>query len=60
MNRGHSGEKIYTCKRDREKSLQYVEKTVERFSLVVYSYCLMDDHYHLLIETPEPNLSSAV
>ena len=60
MNRGNAGEKIFKGKRDREKFLEYVEKAVERFSLVIHSYCLMDNHYHLLIETPEPNLSSAV
>jgi REP element-mobilizing transposase RayT len=60
MNRGNAGEKIFAGKRDREKFLEYVEKAVERFSLVVHSYCLMDNHYHLLIETPESNLSSAV
>lgn len=60
MNRGNAGETIFKSKRDKEKFLEYLEKAVERFSLIVHTYCLMDNHYHLLIETPEPNLSVAV
>jgi REP element-mobilizing transposase RayT len=57
INRGNSLEKIFTSTRDYEKFLQYLEKAAERFALIIHTYCLMDNHYHLLIETPEPNLS---
>lgn len=60
VNRGNAGEKIFKSKRDREKFFEYIEKAVERFSIKVHTYCLMDNHYHLLIETPDPNLSKAV
>ena len=57
ISRGNSREKLYTSTRDYEKFLQYVEKASERFALIIHTYCLMGNHYHLLVETPEPNLS---
>ena len=32
----------------------------ERFGVRVYAYCLMPNHYHLLIGTPEGNVSRAI
>jgi REP element-mobilizing transposase RayT len=60
INRGNAGENIFKSKRDKVKFLEYLEKAVERFSIIIYTYCLMDNHYHMLMETPEPNLSVAV
>jgi REP element-mobilizing transposase RayT len=57
INRGHRREKLYTSTRDYEKFLQYLEKAAERFGIIIHTYCLMANHYHLLVETPEPNLS---
>ena len=57
ISRGIGREKIYTGTRDCEKFLQYLEKAAERFALIIHTYCLMGNHYHLLVETPEPNLS---
>jgi len=57
INRGNNQEKIYKNDRDREKFLEYLEKAAERFSIIIHTYCLMDNHYHLLVETPEANLS---
>ncbi len=60
INRGNAGGHIFKNKRDKEKFLKYLEKAVDRFSIVIHTYCLMDSHYHLLMETPVPNLSVAV
>ncbi|MGR3319202.1 MAG: transposase, partial [Candidatus Anammoxibacter sp.] len=38
----------------------YIGKVTERFSVVVHTYCIMSNHYHLLIETHEANLSAAI
>jgi len=57
ISRGNSREKLFTRTRDYEKFLQYLEKASERFALIIHTYCLMGNHYHLLVETPEPNLS---
>jgi len=37
-----------------------LETAVERFNIRIHSYVLMDNHYHLIVETPEANLSQAV
>ncbi|MBW1742575.1 MAG: transposase [Deltaproteobacteria bacterium] len=60
INRGNAGEDLFRSKRDREKFLEYFEKTVEQFSIKIHTYCLMTNHYHFLVETPEANLSRAV
>jgi REP element-mobilizing transposase RayT len=57
INRGNHREKIFKNSRDHEKFIQYLEKAAERFALIIHTYCLMSNHYHLLVETPEPNLS---
>jgi len=53
-------ENIFDTKRDKEKFLEHLEKSEERFSIVIHTYCLMTNHYHLLIETSESNLSTAI
>ncbi|MGA2151791.1 MAG: transposase, partial [Geobacteraceae bacterium] len=59
ISRGNSGEPIFKTGRDKEKFLEYVKRTHELFSLVIHTYCLMANHYHLLVETPQANLSSS-
>jgi REP element-mobilizing transposase RayT len=60
INRGNAGENLFKSKRDREKFLEYIEMAADRFSIVVHIYCLMNNHYHFLLETPHPNLSKAM
>jgi putative transposase len=60
INRGNAGEAIFTTERDRVRFLDYIAKAVDRFRIKVHTYCLMTNHYHFLIETPEANLSRAI
>jgi putative transposase len=60
MNRGNRSEDIFQSTYDREKFFDYLATIVERFSIKVHTYCLMTNHYHLLVETAEPNLSTAI
>ena len=60
INRGNAGEDIFISERDKEKFLDYLEKAVERYGIIIHAYCLLTNHYHLLIETPLPNLSQAI
>jgi len=60
INRGNSGENIFRGTRDREKFLDYLETAIERFSIKIHTYCLMTNHFHLLLETELPNLSQAI
>ena len=60
INRGNNQEKIFKNDRDREKFLEYLEKANERFSIIIHTYCLMSNHFHLLVGTPDANLSQAM
>ena len=60
IHRGNAGEAIFRSKRDREKFLEYLAKAVERFGIKIHTYCLMTTHYHILVKTPEANLSRAI
>ena len=60
INRGIYKDKIYLNDRDKEKFLEYLEKAAERFSVIFHGYCLMSNHYHLLIQTPDSNLSKTM
>src|SRR5512135_2237813 len=55
--RGNARKRIYKNDADREAFLETLRDVVKRFGWVCHAYCLMDNHYHLLIETPEGNLS---
>ena len=56
-SRGNARQDIFLIDPDRELFLKVLAATVERFGWVCHAYCLMTNHYHLLIETPEANLS---
>jgi len=56
-SRGNDREKIFFMDTDRKAFLELLSEVVDRFSWVCHAYCLMTNHYHLLIETPHANLS---
>jgi REP element-mobilizing transposase RayT len=58
--RGHNRERIFTDSRDYTHFQELVGAMRERFRVRVYAYCLMPNHYHLLISTPEANVSRAI
>ncbi len=55
--RGNERKNIFLDKKDFEKFLYYLNVVYERYRTIVYSFALLDNHYHLLIETPYANLS---
>lgn len=55
--RGNARTAIYHDEADRKVFLTTLGETVTRFGWRCHAYCLMDNHYHLLVETPEANLS---
>ena len=55
--RGDRQENIYDTDDDREMFLDILDWTIKRSHWLCYAYCLMSNHYHLLIETPQSNLS---
>jgi len=54
--RGDGQEAIYEDDDDRRMFLATLAECVKRTGWLVHAYVLMADHYHLVIETPEPNL----
>lgn len=60
MSRGNFGNKIYKDKTDYKNFLDLLADVLERYNVFCYSYCLMPNHYHLFLETPDPNLSLAM
>ena len=55
-SRGDHRENIFLDDTDRRIFLQLLGKEILQQHWLCYAYCLMDNHYHVLIETPEPNL----
>src|SRR3990170_5996292 len=56
-SRGNARQKIFLDDNDRELFLSTLSHVISRYDWLCHAYCLMDNHYHLLIETPKPNLS---
>ena len=55
--RGNERKGIFKSDKDRGKFLSYLESAVKRYDAVIHAWCLMSNHYHLLVETPSGNLS---
>jgi REP element-mobilizing transposase RayT len=56
-SRGNEKKDIFRSKKDREKFLSYLSSAWERHGAVFHAYCLMSNHFHLMVETPLGNLS---
>jgi putative transposase len=56
-SRGNERKPIFKGNEDRKRFLSYLASANERYGGMIHVYCLMDNHYHLLIETPRSNLS---
>jgi len=59
-SRGNAQENIYLSDEDRRYFLGLLNDVCLRFNWACYAYCLMDNHYHLLIETGNANLSKGM
>ena len=59
-NRGARRQDIFYCPQDRLEFLRLIAKAHQRFGVLVHSFCLMTNHIHLIIETPEGGLSQAL
>lgn len=60
MNRGRRGEKIFGGKKDYETFIELLKDVVDDYKVNIAAYCLMTNHYHLLIHTPEGNISRSM
>ena len=60
MSRGNARQDIFLADPDRDLFLDTLADTVNRFGWICRAYCLMSNQCHLLVETPEANLSRGV
>lgn len=60
MSRGNGGHNIFTSIKDRKLFLSVLKSLKSRYFLLIHAYCLMDNHYHLVLETKRANLSDAM
>jgi REP element-mobilizing transposase RayT len=60
MNRGASKRAVFLDTADRKHFLYLLAELQERFRVEIHAYCLMGNHYHLLVRTIEANLGRAM
>ena len=58
--RGNRRDKIFYSDQDKKVFLKKLKETLIKYSIICYAYCLTDNHYHLFIKTPQPNLSQGI
>ena len=56
--RGNDRQRIFQTDADRQHLLEILEEGQERYDVRLYAYVLMQTHYHLVVQTEHPNLSS--
>jgi len=59
-SRGNAKQTIFIDDEDKERFFDMLSMVVERFNWRCHAYCLMENHYHLLIETLRANLSKGM
>lgn len=59
-SRGNERKAIFRDDTDRRGFLDILLKVNEKFNWICHAYCLMNNHYHLVIETPDGNISQGM
>ena len=57
MNRGRRSEKIFFVDADRQAFINVLQEAADLWNLRIAAFCLMSNHYHILLQTPDGNLS---
>lgn len=57
-SRGNDRKRIFLSETDYNKFLEYIKTAKDKYKFYLYAYCLMSNHYHLLLETTQPNISN--
>lgn len=56
-SRGNAGQPIFLSSNDGNLWISVFGSVCSKFGWICHAYCLMENHYHIVVETPEPNLS---
>src|SRR5437016_13820780 len=56
INRGDRRESIFLDANDQRLFLRTLEEVCEKTAWEIHAFCLMPNHFHLVLETPQPNL----
>ncbi|NKB22325.1 MAG: hypothetical protein GKS01_17700 [Alphaproteobacteria bacterium] len=54
--RANGRQQLFTCIKDGSYFIDLLAREIAQHRWICYAYCLLEDHYHLVIETPEANL----
>ncbi|MFK5927637.1 MAG: transposase [Desulfuromusa sp.] len=60
INRGVNRQNIFLCEDDKYEFLRILAVARETYHLTIHSFCILDNHYHLLVETCQSNLSLSI
>ena len=60
FSRGNERKDIFRLESDYELFLEILDDTSQRYNFLIHAYCLMPNHFHMLIETPDANLCDAM
>ncbi len=60
MNRGNERKNIFIDNQDRNKFYKILGAVEEKYGIMIYAFVLMNNHYHILLETPFSNLSRSI
>ena len=60
MNRGRRSEEVFEGEKDYDAFIDILKELVEDYKVNIAAYCLMSNHYHLLIQTPKANISRSM
>jgi putative transposase len=60
ISRGNRGEHIFVEDRDKEYLIETLQIAVEKYKIDLYAYCIMGNHYHLLLTAPQGELAKAM
>ncbi len=57
MNRGDKGEKIFLQESAKRRFLELLKEKSRIYKIVLYAYCIMDNHFHLVIKNSSGKMS---
>ena len=56
ISRGNGRMTIFHNEKDRMKFVYFMDRVVHKYNWIIHTYCLMGNHYHILLETPDANM----